>query len=98
MPRRSPARFLAPVALLAFTAVVVAIAMSSSGTSTTKTAGPQTHAVLRGPTSRLAIVHTGDSLSRIAVRYHVSVATIEQLNPNVNPKALQKGQRLKLAP
>ena len=98
MPARSPARFLAPMALVAFTAVVVALATSSSGTSQTATSSTASRPVSHAPRHRLLIVHTGDILSRIAVRNGVSVAQIEQLNPQLNPNALHVGQRLKLAP
>ena len=89
---------MAPLALVAFTAVVVALATNSSGTSQTSTASTATRTVSHAPRHRLVIVHTGDSLSGIAVRNGVSVARIEQLNPQLNPNALNVGQRLKLAP
>lgn len=42
------------------------------------------------------VVKPGDTLSEIAAREHVSLSTLEGLNPAVNPNALQAGQRLKL--
>jgi LysM repeat protein len=98
MPARSPARFVAPIALVAFTAVAIAIATSSSSTSNSSKPATPSRPVHHAPRHSVVIVHTGDSLSRIAVRNGVSVVRIEQLNPQLNPNALRVGQRLKLVP
>jgi LysM repeat protein len=42
------------------------------------------------------VVVAGDTLSGIAAKTHVPLATLEQLNPSVNPSALQVGQTLRL--
>jgi len=42
------------------------------------------------------VVRAGDTLSEIALRTHVSVTTIERLNPRVTANSLQVGQRLRL--
>jgi LysM repeat protein len=96
MPARSPARFVAPVALVAFAALVIAIAASSSNTSQSSPSSKASRPAHHRPRHTLVVVHTGDSLSQIAVRNGVSVAQIEQLNPQLNPNALHVGQRLKL--
>ncbi len=41
-------------------------------------------------------VQAGDSLSTISARTGVPIPTLESLNPNVDPNALQTGQRLRL--
>ena len=41
-------------------------------------------------------VKTGDTLESIATRFDVPVATLRELNPKVDPVALQKGTRIKL--
>ncbi|MGA2930053.1 MAG: LysM domain-containing protein [Solirubrobacteraceae bacterium] len=41
-------------------------------------------------------MRAGDSLSTISVKTGVSIATLESLNPNVDPAALQTGQLLRL--
>jgi nucleoid-associated protein YgaU len=100
---RNPARLVAPLALLAAAvAVVVVIQGSRSGSPgssppVTRTAlhRPARHARPR-PTSY--VVQAGDTLSVIAAKTHVSLATIMRLNPSVDPQALQTGQRLKLSP
>jgi LysM repeat protein len=86
------------MALVAFTAIVIAIATSSSNTSQSSTKTTASRQVQHRPRHRVVIVHTGDSLSQIAVRNGISVVQIEQLNPQLNPDALRVGQRLKLAP
>lgn len=44
------------------------------------------------------VVKPGDSLSAIAARTGVSLASLEALNPGVDPRALHTGQHLKLHP
>jgi LysM repeat protein len=42
------------------------------------------------------VVRPGDTLSGIATRTGISLTTLEQLNPNISPNALQTGERLRL--
>ena len=42
------------------------------------------------------VVQTGDTLGGIAAKTGVSIETLQELNPNVDPQALTSGQRLKL--
>src|ERR1700759_3055331 len=103
MAARSRARFLAPIALVASIAVtylVVHDSLKSKHTTTT-----QSHVVLptrpkhaKKPVHRTSVyvVKSGDSLSGISAKTGVSVATLESLNPGVDPNALQTGQRLTL--
>ena len=103
MADRNPARLAALLALLmAAVAVVVVIQASGSGSSShppavTRTA--QTHRVrhARAP-PRSYVVQSGDTLSTIAAKTGVSLATIQRLNPGIDPQALQTGQSLKLSP
>jgi len=103
--RRSPARWLAPVALLAAVLVVGAVVSGSmdrtSSGSTAKRAGTKTTESTRttsGPKVRVYTVKSGDVLSVIAERYNVPVARIERLNPDVDPRTLRPGIRLRLRP
>ena len=94
---RNPARYLAPLALAAVVAATLrdrpqgdpgqALHLASlsivQSSSTTPTA---THKV--STKAKFYVVQPGDTLSRISARTGVSVATLEQLNPNVNPNAL----------
>lgn len=116
MARRSPARFLAPLALVAAVAATVIVVQSTrssgggdassparstgathkrgtkaSGTSTTGTTTTRR-------TAKTYTVKSGDSLSTVSRRTGVSVSRIQELNPNVDPQALQVGQKIKLRP
>jgi LysM repeat protein len=42
------------------------------------------------------VVKPGDTLSGIATRAGISLTTLEKLNPNISPNALQTGERLRL--
>jgi LysM repeat protein len=111
MAARSPARFLAPLALLAF---VVALFMvinntikdsGSSGTGTKTSEGrPANTPTQNGGTSsngkkkgkRFYRVKAGDTPSSIALKTGVPLSQIQALNPDLDPQTLSPGQRLKL--
>lgn len=104
MAARNPARLLAPLALVAaVVGVLVVVQASSSGTSDTS-GGPATQrTTTQRPrparaTPRVYVVKPGDTLSAVAERSGVALETIERLNPDVDPQALQTGQRLRLGP
>jgi LysM repeat protein len=93
---RSPRRYLAPAALVAFVlAVVLIITSQTGGRSASKTSStPAT--VQRRHLHHSVLVRPGDSLSAISARTGVSVGQLEQLNPGLDPNALHPGQRIKL--
>jgi LysM repeat protein len=117
MSHRSPARYLAPLALVAF-ALALVVVLGSSGsdgssagssdaatkttstdrtTSKTTTTGQAT--TTPGASDAAASSYTiksGDTLSAIAEKTGVPVATLLALNPDIDPQALTTGQRLKL--
>jgi LysM repeat protein len=113
MAGRSPARFLAPLALVAF---VVALLLVVNGTTGGSDAGSSAKpgASQQQPsggakpvdaktqrhagTRRVYVVKPGDTPSAIAQKTGVPLQDIERLNPNLNPQALSPGQRLKLRP
>ena len=103
MATRSRARYVAPIALVASIAVtylVVHDSLKSTHKSTTShqvvlPTGPA-HPKKRVHHATVYVVKSGDSLSGISAKTGVSVATIELLNPGVDPNALQSGQRLTL--
>ena len=104
MVARNRARYLAPIALAATIAATYLVVHDTvdNKTSTVHTG------VVRQRTSRSSRpkaparrgsfyrVKTGDTLSAISAKTGVSLPTLEQLNPGVNPGALQTGQRLRL--
>jgi LysM repeat protein len=105
--RRSPARYLVPLALAA-TALSTYLVVEHALHTTTRSAGSNhrvarhrrssghsTHVVTStGPATY--VIQSGDTLGAIAQRFGVSVAKIELLNPNLNPNALQVGLRVRL--
>jgi LysM repeat protein len=109
---RSPARFLAPLALVAAIVAVVLVVQAarpggddSAATSTTqgdptssKDAATSTSRTTRGPSPkrRSYVVKAGDSLSAVADEVGVSVARLQELNPELDAQSLQVGQRIKL--
>lgn len=103
MATRSPARYLAPIALIvtiAGTYLIVRHATVGRGASTNAshaTAGGHTLRITtrRSPASFYS-VRQGDNLSAIAARTHVSLTTLETLNPSLDPNSLQTGQRIRL--
>jgi LysM repeat protein len=106
MPERSgrrwnPARFLAPIALIAVIAgtyVVVEKGLSSKPhvVSRSPSVAHLTRSQRKYARKKFYAVQVGDSLTRVASRTGVPVGTIESLNPNVDPNSLQPGQRLRL--
>lgn len=99
---------LAPIAL-ALTAIVCLVVISGQGgdtgpsaapaevkksTSVTKTTTPDGSAAVTTRTSYK--VKAGDSFAAIAEKLGIDVNTLQDLNPEIDPRALQPGQKLKL--
>jgi LysM repeat protein len=109
MAARSPARFLAPLALLGFVvALFLVVSHSTSGggsgndakttqerpaTSTSASDGGAS-TTHKGP--RYYSVKPGDTPTSIASKTGVPLTQIEQLNPNLDPQTLNPGERIKL--
>lgn len=96
----SPARYLAPLALLAAvlaTFLVVDSERSVDGASSSST--PTAKVVRKAPSGvrqKAYKVKAGDTLSGIAAKTGVPLETIESLNPDVDANALHAGQSVKL--
>lgn len=90
--RRGFARLLALAALVAVGVVVLLIVTSTLNPTTKPATVPH-------ETIRITVHHVrpGDSLATIASRYHTTVASLQSLNPNVNPQAIRPGQALRVA-
>jgi hypothetical protein len=99
MVRRSPARYLAPIALAA---VIAGTYLVVHAGLTKKHAVSQPHsrradrAHQRFAKVKFYAVRPGDSLTSIAAKTGIPINTLESLNPRVDPNALQTGQRLRL--
>jgi len=95
------ARYLAPIALVAVATgtyfVIHSGLESKPSVTTTRVQGPnQGSGRRRRAQAKYYCVRGGDSLSGIAVKTGIPLATLEALNPRVPPDALQNGQRLRL--
>jgi LysM repeat protein len=106
MEVRRLARFLAPLAIVAvLVATVVIVNSSPTGKGGEKASGSQLSAKekarkrerrrTRAKRTRYT-VKAGDSIDAIAVKTRVSREEITRLNPDIDPQALQPGQRLKI--
>jgi len=108
MPARSPARWLAPIALVTAAVAVYAVVApqggddAASGDRTPAAAQHRTGSATTTTTTarhrRTYTVRAGDTLSGIAERTGVSLAALIRLNEGVDSQTLQTGRRLKLAP
>ena len=110
MAGRSPARFLAPIALIAFAIALYSVVKDSSapaggnsGAETTRDATPTATSSKKKSTSskkkrhKTYIVKSGDTLSAIADKNNVTQAKIIALNPDLDPATLAPGQKIKLS-
>ena len=104
MARRSPARFLAPLALVGF---VIALYVVVNGTrDDAGSGGRATPAASASPTPskkqkarkvrKTYRVKPGDTPSSIAEKTNVPLSTIQQLNPDLDDQTLSVGQKIKL--
>jgi LysM repeat protein len=110
MARRSPARLLAPLALVGFVFALVVVVKGSlpedgggrpAATSERDPANAPAKATATPKASkepRTYVVKPGDTPSSIAVKTGVTLAEIERLNPDLDPQLLAPGDRLKLRP
>ena len=108
MAGRSPARLLAPLALVAVCVALYAVVTASDSDPTTERpgSGESRRASERqaGDGARRArsrrprryTVRSGDTLSSIAERFDVSTSEIEDLNPDVDPQLLAPGTRIRI--
>lgn len=110
MPHRSPARWLAPLSLLATLVAVLAILTAGQGgDASTVTpdravdAGSPGQRTSTGSSSRRPsrerstyTVRSGDVLSEIAAQTGVSMERLQELNPDLDAQSLRVGQRLRL--
>jgi LysM repeat protein len=108
--RRSPARLIAPLALLLVVAATVIVVMNAasdsngdddsaakeSDTRRTTTTETQPTRRERRPRGDTYTVRVGDTLGAISERTGVPVEQLLELNPDLDPQALVSGQKIKL--
>jgi LysM repeat protein len=106
--RHSPGRWLAPLALVTCAVAVYVVVHNglkedapSNSTNTVQRSEPaSTNKGKEGTSARRRsyTVQSGDTLSAIALKTGVSLATIQRLNPKLDAQSLRTGQKIKLAP
>ena len=98
MQRRSPARYLAPIALVAVIAGTYAVVNDGLRAKPTRAPTVHRHTALRRQfrRARFYTVAPGDSLTSIARRTGLTIGALQTLNPGIDPNSLQTGQRLRL--
>jgi LysM repeat protein len=111
---RYAARIFAPLALVAVVVAGILIyqnyrdntrsdsssttTLPSSTTKTTKGGKSKSGSSKKRRARKVYIVKQGDILTTVSEKTGVSVARLQELNPELDPQSLQVGQRLKLAP
>lgn len=106
--RGSPARLLAPIALVAFAVAFFLVIVGSDApedsedrggrAAQTQRAGRTTATTQEEPRvpDRFYTVQTGDTLGGIAEQVGLSVERLQELNPELDPQALVSGQKIRL--
>ncbi|HEY4223703.1 MAG TPA: LysM domain-containing protein [Myxococcota bacterium] len=105
--RRTPSRWLAPVALVTVAVAVYAVVdntLLKDDSSSSATTTQQSTTAKKASTSkksrkrrRMYTVKSGDTLSAISIKTGVSLVTIQRLNPKLDADTLHAGQRVRLA-
>jgi LysM repeat protein len=112
MARRSPARFIAPLALIAAVVAVVLVVQGndltgsgSKGSTSTQSDGDSTPTATSSTTAtterkkrKTYVVKPGDILTTVSERTGVTVEQLQAYNPGLDPQSLQVGQRIRLTP
>ena len=107
MAGRSPARFLAPIALIAFAFALYSVVKDQSapaGGNSAESATPTATATSKAKKSskkkkkaKTYTVKSGDTLSGIAEKTKLTQEEILDLNPELDPSTLAPGQKIKLS-
>ena len=110
MAHRSPARWLAPLALAVFVIALVSVVNSStdsgergndtsSPAATQRSGGEEEGAGGKRERQRKTyVVKLGDTPSQIAAETGVSLDQIEKLNPDLDPQLLAPGEKIRIRP
>jgi LysM repeat protein len=101
MVGRNPARYLAPIALVATVAGAYLIVSDhvgggSANRAAVRLSGASARSHRRYASATSYTVQPGDNLTGIAAKTGVHLSTLEQLNPSLNPDSLRAGQRIRL--
>ncbi|SRR5581483_2620178 len=96
------ARALAVLALIAAAVIVVAVVLATLEGGTTSPGGSTTskarHHHNRQPSQPYYVIQSGDTLDAIHLKFHVSIARLEQLNPKLDTQQLPVSGCVNLVP
>jgi LysM repeat protein len=104
MPDYKPNQIVRAFAVLALVAafilVVVVIATSVGGSGSGDGGGAHKSTVSKVGRQAIRkgvwVVHSGDTLGKISIKTGIDVATLQTLNPDLDPQTLLEGQRIRL--
>jgi len=106
MAGRSPARFLAPLALVAFALALFIVVSNTTrdgrdetgaqGSSAPAAVTPSPKAKKKHKRRKTYTIKAGDTPSGIAVKVNVPLDQILELNPDLDPQTLTPGTKIKL--
>jgi LysM repeat protein len=103
MAGRSPARFLAPLALVAVAFALFSILSDGDGGGEEPATTQQPRATATATADQKAkrkrkvyVVKPGDTPSGIAEKTGVSLEQLEEANPDLDPQLLAPGQRIRI--
>jgi LysM repeat protein len=104
MAGRSPARFIAPLALVGFALALFIVVSSTTkeqpgeprGTPAPAEATPAPTAKKQRKARKTYTIKSGDTPSGIAVKVGVPLDQILELNPDLDPQTLTPGTKIKL--
>ena len=103
MAGRSPARFLAPLALVAFAFALFSILGGGGGGDEEPATDNQPRATATATAKKetkrkrkVYVVKPGDTPSGIAEKTGVSLEQLEEANPDLDPQLLAPGQRIRI--
>ena len=110
MARRSPARWLAPLALVVFVIALVAVVRGGSGADGERESGTSAPTATQERSGdgqggaddkrkrKTYVVKLGDTPSQIAAETGVSLEQIQKLNPDLDPQLLAPGEKIRIRP
>jgi LysM repeat protein len=107
MAGRSPARFLAPIALIAFAFALYSVVHDNQKPAGSNSDAPAASSATATPTKtpskskkhkrKTYTVKSGDTPSGIAEKTGVSLETLMELNPELDPQTMAPGQKIRLS-
>jgi LysM repeat protein len=107
MAGRSPARFLAPIALIAFAIALYSVvkddnppAGGNSGATSTATPTATSKASKKKSAKKKRKTYTvksGDTPSGIAEKNDISLEDLYKFNPDLDPQTMAPGQKIRLS-